>query len=433
MTMQASNERSPIDDAVRRVRSGETGAFEVVVRRFERPLRAWLAACGPPGVDVDEVAQRSFLAAFSRLDEFDISELRQLLAKDDRLLQIAADSYRTHRLLGLHVQDSKSGQDHFVRETMNRLPAEADQFVGAVMRQLLPAGTGNSGIRGGKWRAALAAAVLLVAGVYFFLKARVEPEVAALTEMNGALQWTGDGGRVVRDLEAGGLLHGGTLESLSADSWAVLTFRDGSTVTLSGQSMLTISAGEQKELHLREGNVSAWVAPQRDGSPMLIHTPTAKLEVLGTRLDIEAETSATTLRVNEGRVRVTRLADGNVVEVGTDHQVVASASRLSEFKVTRRPASVSSWQSSLPTGAGYGEWVPEPRGGDGSLRTAPMLLNYQKEPITLHVASLSVSRGSAAPVVLTSGGKTAVEQQPHASPERGNGKRRGLQPVPDSE
>ena len=70
MTMQAPNENSQIDDAIRRVRSGNTDAFEDVVREFERPLRAWLAGCGPPGVDVDEVAQRSFVAAFSRLNEY---------------------------------------------------------------------------------------------------------------------------------------------------------------------------------------------------------------------------------------------------------------------------------------------------------------------------------------------------------------------------
>lgn len=341
------------------------------------------------------------------LDESGITELRHLLAKDDRRLQTAADSYRTHRLLGLHVQDTKSGQDEFVRETISRLPAEADKFVGTVMRQLPPGKTKQARTRVAKWLAALAAAILLLAGAYF-LAPRAESEIATITELNGALRWTGDGGRVVRDLEAGSLLHGGTLESLSADSWAVLTFRDRSTVTLSGRSTLTISEGRQKELHLREGSVSAHVMPQRDGSPMLIHTPTAKLEVLGTRLDVEAEISSTTLHVNEGQVRVTRLADGRVVEVRADHQVVASASRLTEFKATRRPTSVSSWQSSLPAGARYGEWVPDRGGDEGSLRTAPMLLNYQEELVTLYVASLSVCRGPAAPVVLTSGGKFRI-------------------------
>jgi len=153
------------------------------------------------------------------LDESGITELRDLLAKDDRRLQTAADSYRTHRLLGLLVQDTKSGQDEFVRETISRLPAEADEFVGTVMRQLPPGKTKQARMRVGKWLAALAAAILLLAGTYF-LAPRAESKIATITELNGALQWTGDGGRVVRDLEAGSLLHGGTLESLSADSWA---------------------------------------------------------------------------------------------------------------------------------------------------------------------------------------------------------------------
>ena len=63
------------------------------------------------------------------LDETGTTELRRLLAQDDRLVQMAADSYRTHRLLGLMAQDSESQQDDFVQQTLNRLPAEDDHFV----------------------------------------------------------------------------------------------------------------------------------------------------------------------------------------------------------------------------------------------------------------------------------------------------------------
>ena len=258
-------------------------------------------------------------------------------------------------------------------------------------------------LAGRSWAAVAAAVVVLIAGVYL-LRPNAEPEIATITEMNGALQWTGDGGRVVRDLGVGSSLRGGTLESPSADSWAVLTFRDGSTVTVSGQSMLTISEDRQKEIHLREGSVSASVAPQPHGRPMLIHTPTARLEVLGTQLNVDAQQTSTTLRVNEGRVRVTRLADGSVADVAADHQVVVSASGLKNLEVGRQPESVRSWQSSLPSGAAYGEWVPDGAGTNGTLRTAPMLLDFQKKRITLHLAALSVSRGPAPPVVLTSGG-----------------------------
>lgn len=72
--MRRENSKNPflVDDAVRSIRKGNRAAFEIVVRRFERPLRAWLAAQAPPGVDVDEVAQLSFVTAWTRLDDYEI-------------------------------------------------------------------------------------------------------------------------------------------------------------------------------------------------------------------------------------------------------------------------------------------------------------------------------------------------------------------------
>ncbi len=61
---------SRLEDAVRRTRSGDSAAFEVIVRRFEKPVRAWLAGHVPPGIDVDDVAQRTFVAAFTRLGDY---------------------------------------------------------------------------------------------------------------------------------------------------------------------------------------------------------------------------------------------------------------------------------------------------------------------------------------------------------------------------
>jgi len=71
MTRKASPKNRLLDDAIRSVCGGNTAAYEVVVRQLERPLRAWLAAHAPPGVDVDEVAQRSFIAAFTRLSDYE--------------------------------------------------------------------------------------------------------------------------------------------------------------------------------------------------------------------------------------------------------------------------------------------------------------------------------------------------------------------------
>ncbi|MCB1064860.1 MAG: sigma-70 family RNA polymerase sigma factor [Verrucomicrobiae bacterium] len=60
-----------LENKIRDARNGNPEAFEPVVRRFERPLRAWLATQAPPGVDVDDIAQRSFIAAYDRLSDYE--------------------------------------------------------------------------------------------------------------------------------------------------------------------------------------------------------------------------------------------------------------------------------------------------------------------------------------------------------------------------
>ncbi|MBG88723.1 MAG: RNA polymerase factor sigma-70 [Verrucomicrobiales bacterium] len=72
MPPASSENELSYDDVIRRVKNGDQRSFEVIVRRLERPLRAWLATHASPAVDVDEVAQRSFVIAFNKLDAFEI-------------------------------------------------------------------------------------------------------------------------------------------------------------------------------------------------------------------------------------------------------------------------------------------------------------------------------------------------------------------------
>lgn len=53
-----------------KARMGDPAAFEPIVRRYEKPLRAWVAGHAPPGIDVDEISQRAFIAAYTRLSDF---------------------------------------------------------------------------------------------------------------------------------------------------------------------------------------------------------------------------------------------------------------------------------------------------------------------------------------------------------------------------
>ena len=314
-------------------------------------------------------------------------ELQAQLEADDMLAQ-SEDNLRRSPLFLAAVQ-SRIGDDPFVNHVRSALSGSGKGSPAV-----------RPGFRSSRWAAGLAAAVaVLVLTGLFLLRPEAESKIATITGLNGFLQWSGEGGHVQVGLEAGQSLGGGTLESLSADSWGTLEFRDGTTVTVYGRAALTISNGDQKDLHLREGNLSAGVTPQADGRPLLIHTPTAKLEVLGTKFDVVAEQASTILTVNEGHVRATRLADGSVSEVPAEHQVVASLNRQDAFRAIRRPDAVTAWQSKLPEGIVHGLWLPEMGGRVMGLRGTRLLQkDSRNKPIVFFLAAGAVS--PEAPVAL---------------------------------
>lgn len=117
MVDDASQDDSLIDAALQQVLRGETAAFEVIVRRFERPLRAWLAAHAPAGVDVDEIAQRSFVAAFTRLNEFELGTGFAAWLFTIARYQLRTETTRLRRIADYHA---RYGPDLLQRELDRR-------------------------------------------------------------------------------------------------------------------------------------------------------------------------------------------------------------------------------------------------------------------------------------------------------------------------
>jgi hypothetical protein len=70
-----------------------------------------------------------------------------------------------------------------------------------------------------------------------------------------------------------------------------------------------------KKLVLRSGLVTATVAKQPPGNPLLLTTPNARAEVLGTRFKLNAKPEQTKLDVNSGRVQLSRGDDGTGIIV----------------------------------------------------------------------------------------------------------------------
>lgn len=234
-------------------------------------------------------------------------------------------------------------------------------------------------------RASLAiAAVIIVVftATYYYQHVKTDRNIARIKGLNGTLTWIGDGGQFVQGsgssqtetrwsnvLSEGAELPGGTIEGLAPDSWFELEFHDGSTSMISGDSILTFSDQGKKELRLKQGRFSADVRPQPAGKPMLIHTPVAVLEVIGTQFDVEAGPESTMLYVREGKVQVRRVGDGRTVDVPANHRVVATAdSDMSPYLVgpERTWAETPAWENIAASGDQGSIATQETRDYDGT-------------------------------------------------------------------
>ncbi len=241
-----------------------------------------------------------------------------------------------------------------------------------------------------------------------------EQPIAKITGLSGPLQWTGDGGRVSYDLSVGLELAGGTVEGLAPGSWCKLEFNDGSTATISGNSMLTISDDGQKMLHLKQGSLSSNAKSQPAGKPMLVYTRSAVLEVLGTQFEVEAETATTILNVSEGSVRVKRFSDGSTVDVPARHRVIAAADR--DMLPRPVPHSVSHWKSDLSLGPArkQGKWSPGTNTQEAKLEAIPYTT---PQGMTIYTTGFAVSYGDKPPVTLQPASRLRVRGR-IASPQK---------------
>jgi len=161
-------------DIVPRAQAGDREAFEAIVRHYQRRMRAWVAAHCPPGVDADEVAQRTFLASYTRLAEFRdgtnfdawlfaiarfqlMTEATRLRRQADYHARFAPD------LLAREVERRAAGPDDRTAELLghlegclDRLTARDRQTLDRRYRDQLPveemaARTGRSGPAVKKW------------------------------------------------------------------------------------------------------------------------------------------------------------------------------------------------------------------------------------------------------------------------------------------
>lgn len=132
--------------------------------------------------------------------------------------------------------------------------------------------------------------------------------------------------------EAGLMLLPGDQLRVPKGAGAVVRYPDRTLVEVAASTSVAFQSGGDaasslgKRVNVTWGRVSADVAKQPVGHPMVFLTPTAQAIVLGTRLSLEVDAASTRLEVEEGRVAFARNADRSRVEVGAGQFALATPS-----------------------------------------------------------------------------------------------------------
>ncbi len=256
------------------------------------------------------------------------------------------------------------------------------------------------------WAGALAAS-LLVALTLALWPSYGPPFVMTATSVsNGSLTWSdGKSQQTIEGVD--GVLPGRLF--LEGDSAiAVLRFNDGTSLTLTGDTEVSIDASVEeksgKRLDLRRGTLSAEVVHQPAGQPLMITTAIARLEVLGTIFTVGAGVDTTTLAVEQGRVRMERLADNQVVEVATGQQASVSFDTTKRITVIARPQIPNAWQvdfTQRPPTHWSGMWTAPVDRAIGMFSAVPYVAGRDNagKPLIHHGVRINADQGTNRPFV----------------------------------
>lgn len=170
---------------------------------------------------------------------------------------------------------------------------------------------------------------------------RYRPIVCALEQISGSVMVARSDGNVRPARNGTGVGAGDTVLNQGSQSAATLVYADGTRLSLVGRASVTFNGEDQKIVTMHGGTVFASVTAQPAGNPMRVVTLTDVVEVLGTQFALDARTEETDLSVKRGLVRLTRLADGESVEVPAGRRVVSKP--RSELALEEIPPVPDEW------------------------------------------------------------------------------------------
>ena len=175
---------------------------------------------------------------------------------------------------------------------------------------------------------------------------------------------------------------GQTVVTNGSDAHVAIRLQDDSELMLSGDSRLAFPREDSERVNVERGNLIADVQPRPADRPLVICTPEANVEVLGTRLSVSCEPEKTRVAVLEGEIRITRLSDQREVQL-----VPGQATEVSpeaDLRPTPIQAAPDHWSldfnDGLPHGWQTGQLVFDelPDGSNAAVRTGGVVENGRR-------------------------------------------------------
>lgn len=303
--------------------------------------------------------------------------------RDDRLHELVRvlldeeiGDAELHELAGLLRDDPRAVQRYLA---CMALDAELRWECGHAAPPVTPADRSRRGPTRTGWAMLGAAAVAAIVIVVAILPGRNEAPVAAaaltLDHVTGDVLIADDDGARLNGEPGRRLPTDVTVTTRGPMSLARLAYDDGAWVLVAGDSVARFAGREQKTLAIRRGAISASVAPQPAGNPLLATTPHARVEVLGTTFSLAATAEETDLEVAAGTVKLTRVSDGASIVVPSGKRVEASGSS-SELVVHDARPSPDVWgedfEAGLPAAWLRGAFAASglPPGSQGAVKAA---------------------------------------------------------------
>ncbi|MBA4019662.1 MAG: hypothetical protein C0483_21055 [Pirellula sp.] len=245
------------------------------------------------------------------------------------------------------------------------------------------------------WWGSLAAMLILAVGWAWLSSGGRTPDrptIVWVETVDGAVVWSGDVDRR-SNLTSGEQLLGGTL-TLEGDAASIqLRFRDGTLLTLYGDAELDFEDEGQKRLDLKRGQLSVDARPQPKNKPMLVRTPTAEMEVVGTVFTLSAEPQSTQLNVESGKVRMRRLVDGRTVDVDQERTAVATFDSVDVISPAAPAAPPLSFRRTFSQAIPVhwrGEWMPPEEHAPGRVRFGPLVAHRLQDGTPVVQAGMTI-------------------------------------------